>query len=80
MYRILTERRSNLSRILDEYFDGYTMYDARGRWQRKNEASAVIEVERTSIAKVRRAAMAIKKANRQQAVLIQRLASKPELV
>jgi hypothetical protein len=80
MYRILTERKPNLTKILDGYFNAYTTYPANGRWDGKNELSTVIEIDNVTRAKVRAAALAIKKANRQQAVLIQRVTTQPELV
>lgn len=83
MYRILTERKneSKIRRILDAKFDAYTTYHATGRWHGVNEPSLVIEIAGKGIlGKVREVARAIKRGNGQDAVLIQEIRERYQLV
>lgn len=82
MYRILTERKreNQVKRILDNYFDAYTLYAATGRWKGKNESTLVAEIASASKAKIRQAAEDIKRLNKQDAVLMQHILAKGELV
>ncbi len=75
VYRIHTEA-TNLAEtraILDERFDGYTLYEATGRYVGASEASLVIEVWSVNddmFTAVQSAANAIKTANNQTAVCV----------
>ena len=50
MYRILTERKREreIKRILDSYFEAYTLYAASGRWKGRNEKTLVAEIANAS--------------------------------
>lgn len=75
IYRIYTEA-TNLAEtraILDERFDGYTLYEATGRCAGTSEASLIVEVWSTNddmFTAVQSAANAIKQANNQTAVCV----------
>jgi hypothetical protein len=51
---------------------GYTVLEGSGSWKGMKESSILIEIDGTTSAKVRSAADAIKRLNKQQAVLVQR--------
>lgn len=75
VYRIHTEG-TNLAEtraILDERFDGYTMFEGDGRYKGKGEPALIIEVWSEGDAlftAVQSAANAIKTANAQQVVCV----------
>ena len=76
LYRILTEKtKINLTPILEKYYDGYTVLNAKGYWKGVPEKSIVIEIvthgnEDTNI---RNLAVDIRNANKQECVLVQRI-------
>lgn len=82
LYQIFTEDtgRENITRILDRDFQGYTLIPANGRWQGIPEPSLIAEIETTDASAVKRDAELIRKANRQQAVLVEEIPSHSELV
>lgn len=43
-FRIYTERKDNLPRIVARYFTGATLFDALGMWQGLIEQSTVVEI------------------------------------
>jgi len=60
---------------------GFTMYHAIGYWHGMRERSSVLEIAGRNIArKVRKLAGQIRRANRQNAVLIERSNSKMEVI
>ena len=82
MYRIYTEDKDKpaVERILDSYFQGYTVTEADGVWQGTHEASLTIDVETPDASAVQAATTAIKVHNNQQAVLVENITSQPELI
>ncbi len=74
-YRIFTEdkNRGNVETLAAMFFDGFTMYEARGYWKGNIESSLVIEIcaDHTDRPKIDSLAMAIKFNNAQSAVLVQ---------
>ena len=76
IYRLYTERRSNLAELTSRYFDGFTLIDAVGYWEGNAEPSAIIEVIGTSFDYARVFALArdIRETNGQQSVYLVRIA------
>lgn len=75
MYRIYTEDRNRwkVKAILNRLFCGYTLIFATGAWKGHSEHSLIIELDGVPRAKVEQAAREIKAANKQEAVLIQKI-------
>jgi len=75
LYRIFTEHKNSdkIVEIVNKYFEGYTLLNGIGYWQGVPEQSLVIEIIGTEkdAARVELVAYEIKKANVQEAVLIQ---------
>ena len=88
LYRICTEdkNRRAVTDILDQQFDGYTLYTVEGRWKGKAEDALVIEIDNIDISdehmaiKIHTVVKAIKKANNQEAVLLQKVSAVSLLV
>jgi hypothetical protein len=82
LYRIFTERKNldGIEKILNQHFKGYTHYKATGFWEGMKEPSIVIEIQGASKKEVSAASKAIKKLNKQQAVLVQEFNLKGTLV
>lgn len=87
--RICTEDKGNsfeLKALCSKYFDGYTIYSADGVWKGTQELSLIIEIAvldrttRKARTRARELAIAIKVLNKQEAVLIEYIDSKNELV
>ena len=76
-FRIYTENKNlhRVEKIISKYFQGFTVYKATGHWRLQQENSLIIEIlgESSIIDKVNRLAKEIKKANKQEAVLIQKI-------
>ena len=72
--RIYTENKNiqRIQELADESFEGYTMLEGIGRWERQNEKSLVIEVigNKSRMMDASLIANDIKQVNEQQAVLI----------
>ena len=83
-YRILTENvgKDKIEKIIAERFEGFTLYKAEGFWRLQKEDSLVIEIEAEIAAesKVNEVARAIKSANHQEAVMVQRINNNSWLV
>jgi len=75
LYRIFTEHKNteHITKIVGRYFKGFTLLNGVGFWQGVPERSLVIEIIGTEAdaSKVELVAYQIKKANTQEAVLIQ---------
>jgi len=75
LYRIYTEHKDveKVAKIVGRYFKGFTLLNGIGYWQGVPEQSLVIEIIGTEsdATKVELVAYEIKKANTQEAVLIQ---------
>lgn len=63
-----------------ERFPSFTVIPATGYWQGQRESSLAIEVETEDHARIVEAAQCIRVLNTQQAVLVQRLETKGELI
>ncbi len=76
LYRIYTKDLNNnrVQQIASKYFPGFTITKSMGYWQGQKENSVVLEiVTNKQDAKVRKLAKEIKIANKQEAVLVQRI-------
>ena len=82
LYRILTERKNKeeVAAIMTQHFDGFTLLEGVGYWERRAEPSLIVEVETDKQETVTRAALAIKQHNAQEAVMIQRIANHAWLI
>lgn len=82
MYRIMTEdtNRRGIQQILSQHFTAFTVFPALGCWKGKQERSLVIELSGVKRRDVIRAAQEIKERNKQDAVLVQRVAESAALV
>ena len=83
-FRIYTEDKNQekIEEILSKHFQGFTIYKAEGYWRLQKENSLIIEIlgESEAIKRINQVAMEIKKANDQQAVLVQRIKNSNWLV
>jgi predicted Ser/Thr protein kinase len=83
-YRIYTEDKNRLAveEIVGQRFDSFTVYEARGHWHKVSEPTLIVEVmgDQVDHLAVQATAQAIKKHNKQEAVLIQRIANQSWLV
>jgi uncharacterized membrane-anchored protein YitT (DUF2179 family) len=76
LYRIFTENKNHaeIEKIINKYYDGYTLIKGEGFWRLQKENSLIIEiVTEDNESKVNAIAKEIKIANNQEAVLIQRI-------
>jgi len=75
LYRIFTEHKNteHVTKIVGRYFKGFTLLNGIGYWQGMPEQSLVVEIIGTESdrAAIEAIAYEIKKANAQEAVLIQ---------
>ena len=81
LYRIYTEDKCNLASIVKKYFDSSTLIKATGYWQGQSEASTIIDIktdddftETVIWNPVYLLAEEIKRVNKQQAVMVLRIA------
>lgn len=75
LYRILTENKNlaKIEKLINTYFEGYTLIKGKGYWKLQKENSLIIEIETSSDDdKIKELAKAIKKLNKQEAVMVQR--------
>jgi hypothetical protein len=81
-HRILTEdvNRETVVSIVSKYFDAFTVYPAIGYWKGIPESSLTIDIIGGNYPDVRRAAIDIKAANNQDAVMVFSLQGKQTLV
>lgn len=84
LYRILTEdkNRDGIVGIIKECFTGFTLIPAIGYWQGIKENSLIIEINASSLDEYRINVIAkqIKILNNQQAVMVQQIDVKSELI
>ena len=83
LYRIFTEdkNKKQLEKIISKHFEGFTLYKTTGFWRLQKEKSLVIEIiEDIPVDRINNLAKDIKKANKQEAVLVQRLQNNNWLV
>lgn len=71
-YRLYTERKYNIERIVSKVFDGFTLIDTVGYWQSKKEKSIIIEIigEVRDYKLIKFLACKIKHINNQQSVYV----------
>jgi len=79
-YLIFTEKKDNLHRMVDTYFEAFTILDAKGFWQGVAEDSAVILVVSDEPERVKNLCHVIKVVNKQEAVLLVSLNNEDELI
>lgn len=74
-YRIITElkNKNEIAGIVSQFFTGFTLIEGEGYWKTRHERSLIIDVETTEGARVKDAAMAIKRHNEQEQVLVQKI-------
>ena len=83
LYRIFTEDKNQdqIESLVSKYFEGYTLYKAAGYWRLQREDSLIIEIVADDIdARISALAGDIKKVNKQDAVLIQKIKNTQWLV
>jgi hypothetical protein len=83
LYRIFTEDKNHkqLERLIANYFKGFTLVKGEGFWRLQKENSLIVEiVTEDPEAKISKLAQDIKLLNKQEAVLVQKIANKQWLV
>jgi hypothetical protein len=84
LYRICTEQKNvkQVEAIVNNHFQGFSIYFGRGYWQGTREDSMTIEIVGSEMdyLRVREIATAIKTFNGQEAVLVQTLDIESELI
>jgi hypothetical protein len=73
LYRIFTEDKGNLHTIASLVFSGFSIYPVQGYWNGIEEKSVCIEIVTNSEEFVKGLAQLIKKKNKQEYVLVQRV-------
>ncbi len=77
LYRIYTENKNQkaIEKIVSKAFEGFTIYKAKGFWRLQAEKSLIIEITTPGIDReiVNKIAKDIKKANKQESVLVQEI-------
>lgn len=77
LYRICTEdkNRRQLTDLIDQHFDGYTLYTVEGRWKGKPEDALIVEIagDLADRGPVHILAHEIKGLNEQESVLIEEI-------
>lgn len=81
-YRLFTEdiNREVIASIVASRFDGFTVIPSFGYWKGKPENSVIVEIETENREAVMSVANEIKTANKQEAVLVEEVETKGELV
>jgi len=76
-YRIITERKEDyqIEKILDSYFESYTMYAARGVYKGEKEDSLIIEIISEDYQAIISVCHKIKIINNQESVMLQKIKS-----
>jgi hypothetical protein len=82
LYRILTEdtNRDAIVELASRSFDSFSLVPILGYWKGKPESSLAIELDTDQEAKVQILAHDIRTANKQEAVLVQRIETVSNLV
>lgn len=73
LYRICTENTNydEILKIIYGYFDGFTVLTGTGYWKGGKEHCLIIEITTDNVNAIEKVAYAIKKANKQESVLIE---------
>lgn len=82
MLRLMTELKNpeKIKRIIHGFGLDYTVFIAQGCWRGVEEPSLVVEFDDASLKAVIQIAIAVKRLNEQQAVLIQRIRAQSRFV
>ena len=83
LYRIFTENKNHkeIEKIVSKYFEGFTLIKSEGYWRLQKENSLIIEIVTDDTDKlINDMAGEIKKANNQEAVLIQKIRNNQWLI
>lgn len=88
LYRLFTENKNydQIKKLVDVFFDGYTIIKAEGIWKGKSEHSLIIEIDNSlfnrkcDAERIDQLCYAIKKLNQQDKILVQRIESESKLV
>lgn len=85
MYRIYTEDKSDMdtelaTRIVADYFVGFTVYRGKGYWDSKPENALIFEIATSNADMVNHVARLLKAVLKQEAVLIVNTPTEDKLV
>jgi hypothetical protein len=83
LYRIFTEDKNQdeIEKIVSRHFPGYTIFKAAGFWRLQKENSLIVEIiTEDSDAKINKIATDIKKCNKQETVLVQKIKNNQWLI
>ena len=84
LYRIFTEdtNRSRIEELCSNFFDAFTLISAQGFWKGNKENSLIVEVvdDNDITDQINNLALAIKRDNKQEAMLIQKVANSQYLL
>ena len=80
VYRLYTEMKPSLPRLVKEFFTGATFFRGVGLWEDTIEKSCVIEIATDNELEVLLLAGKIKRVNSQQAVLVTKQAVEQQLI
>ena len=76
LYRIFTENKNHrqVEKIINKYFSGFSILKSNGFWRLQREKSLIIEIVTSDTDKlINDLAGEIKKLNKQEAILIQKI-------
>jgi len=76
LYRIFTEdvNQDKIEQIVTKHFPGFTIHKAEGFWRLQKENSLIIEImTEDNDAKIKAIAGEIKRTNKQETVLVQKI-------
>ena len=83
LYRIYTENKNknNIEKIVNKYYEGFTLVKSEGYWRLQKENSLIIEIVTTDSDKlINNLAKEIKAVNKQKAVLVQKIENNQWLI
>ena len=83
LYRIFTENKNQnaIEKIVNKYFEGFTLIKSEGYWRLQKENSLIIEIVTDDTDKlINDLALEIKTVNNQEAILIQKINNNQWLV
>jgi hypothetical protein len=73
LYRIFTEDKGNLHTLASFGFPGFSIYPVQGYWNDTEEKSVCIEIVTSNEEGVKGLAQLIKRKNKQECILVQRV-------
>jgi len=86
LVRIFTQNQNydKVKKLVGQYFDGFTIIKAEGVWQGSSEHSLIIEIagmfDTADCDKIDQLCYAIKKLNKQDKILVQKIQCNSELI